>query len=188
MNETLQTIKARRSVRVYTEQQVSPEDLDLILQAAVCAPSGMNHQDWHFVAIQNASVLTQLNDKVKAAFAKSDNLLWVERGNSDTYCCYYHAPTLIVASGKADSLLTPSDCACALENIFLAARSLGIASCWINQPGQTCDDPEVRTFLTEELGIPADYKVFGCAALGYAPADMPVKERKMKEYVVTVIR
>lgn len=45
------------------------------------------------------------------------------------------------------------DCACALQNIFLAAKSLGIGSCWINQLGQTCDDPDVRAFLTG-LGIP----------------------------------
>lgn len=42
MNETLQTIKARRSVRAYTEQQVSAEDLNLILEAATYAPSGMH--------------------------------------------------------------------------------------------------------------------------------------------------
>lgn len=188
MNETLNTIRTRCSVRVYTEQQVSAEDLNLILEAAVCAPSGMNFQDWHFTAIQKVELLVQLNDKIKSAFAKSDNPQWQERGHSNTYCCYYHAPTLVIVSGKADSPLSPSDCACALENIFLAAKSLGIGSCWINQLGQTCDDAEVRAFLTEELGIPADYKVFGCAALGYAPADMPVKERKMKEGVVTVIR
>lgn len=188
MNETLQTIRLRRSVRVYTEQQVSDENLNQILAAAVCAPSGMNYQDWHFTAIQNADLLVRLNDKVKSAFAKSDNPQWQERGHSDTYCCYYHAPTLVVVSAKADSPLSPFDSACAMENMFLAAKSLGIGSCWINQLGQTCDDPEVRAFLTEEFGIPEDYKVFACAALGYAPADMPVKERKMKEYVVTVIR
>jgi nitroreductase len=53
MNETLQTIKARRSVRAYTEQQVSAEDLNLILEAATYAPSGMHLETWHFTAIQN---------------------------------------------------------------------------------------------------------------------------------------
>lgn len=79
------------------------------------------------------------------------------------------------------------DCACALENIFLAAKSLGIGSCWINQLGQTCDDPDVRAFLTK-LGVPESHKVYGCAALGYAPADAPVKEKKVKEGTVTIIR
>lgn len=74
MNETLQTIKARRSVRAYTEQQVSAEDLNLILEAATYAPSGMHLETWHFTAIQNKEVLEELNDKIKGAFAKSDDL------------------------------------------------------------------------------------------------------------------
>lgn len=79
------------------------------------------------------------------------------------------------------------DCACALQNIFLAAKSLGIGSCWINQLGQTCDDPDVRAFLTQ-LGIPENHRVYGCAALGYAPTDAPVKDKKLAEGTVTVIR
>lgn len=92
MNETLQTIKARRSVRAYTEQQVSAEDLNLILEAATYAPSGMHLETWHFTAIQNKEVLEELNDKIKGAFAKSDDLHTRERGHSQTYCCYYHCP------------------------------------------------------------------------------------------------
>lgn len=88
MNETLQTIKARRSVRAYTEQQVSAEDLNLILEAATYAPSGMHLETWHFTAIQNKEVLEELNDKIKGAFAKSDDLHTRERGHSQTYCCY----------------------------------------------------------------------------------------------------
>lgn len=187
MNEVLNTIRTRRSVRVYTEQQVPTEALNQILEAATYAPSGMNYQTWHFTAVRDAALLAELNEKVKGAFAKSDNPLWQERGHSATYCCYYHAPTLILVSGKADNVLSPFDCACALQNIFLAATSLGIASCWINQPGQTCDDPDFRAFLTEKLGVPADYKIYGCAALGYAPADAPLKEKKLKEGTVTVV-
>ena len=47
MNEVLKAIKSRRSVRAYTEQQISQEDLNTILEAATYAPSGMNYQTWH---------------------------------------------------------------------------------------------------------------------------------------------
>lgn len=79
------------------------------------------------------------------------------------------------------------DCACALENIFLAATSLGIGSCWINQIGQNCDDPDVRALLTV-LGVPENHKVYGCAALGCEPADAPVKEKKVKAGTITWVR
>ena len=94
MNEVLKAIKSRRSVRAYTEQQISQEDLNAILEAATYAPSGMNYQTWHFTAIQNAAVLEELNEKIKGAFAKSEEPRLQERGHSQTYCCYYHAPTL----------------------------------------------------------------------------------------------
>ena len=187
MNEVLQNIKARRSVRAYTDRQVSAQDLDLILEAAAYAPNGMHYETWHFTAIQDTAILTELNEVIKGAFAKSDEPRLRERGQSETYCCYYHAPTLVIVSNEPTQWWASMDCACALENIFLAARSLGIGSCWINQLGQTCDDPEVRALLTR-LGVPQNYKVYGCAALGYEPANTPQKEKRIKEGTITIVR
>lgn len=187
MNEVLRNIRARHSVRAYSQRQVSESDLNLILEAATLAPNGMHLETWHFIAIQNPGVLARLNEAVKGAFAKSAEPRLQERGHSTTYCCYYHAPTLIIASNEPTHWWAAMDCACALENIFLAASSLGIGSCWINQIGQTCDDPEVRALLTE-LGVPANHKVYGCAALGYEPESATVKEKRVKEGTVTIIR
>lgn len=69
-NEVLENIKARRSVRAYTDRQVSEEDLQAILEAATFAPSGMHLETWHFTAIQNADKLSELNERIKGAFAK----------------------------------------------------------------------------------------------------------------------
>lgn len=159
-NEVLENIKARRSVRAYTDRQVSEEDLQAILEAATFAPSGMHLETWHFTAIQNA-------DK--------------------TYCCYYHAPTLVIVSNEPTQWWAGMDCACAIENMFLAAHSLGIGSCWINQLGTTCDDPEVRELITS-LGVPKDHKVYGCVALGYADPKISMREKAVKAGTVTVVR
>ena len=102
-NEILENIKARRSVRAYTGQQVSEEDLQAVLEAATYAPSGMHLETWHFTAIQNADKLTELNERIKGAFAKSDEPRLKERGQSKTYCCYYHAPTLVIVSNEPTS-------------------------------------------------------------------------------------
>ena len=158
-NEILENIKARRSVRAYTGQQVSEEDLQAVLEAATYAPSGMHLETWHFTAIQNADKLTELNERIKGSFAKSDEPRLKERGQSKTYCCYYHAPTLVIVSNEPTQWWAGMDCACAIENMFLAAHSLGIGSCWINQLGTTCDDPEVRAFITS-LGVPENHRHF----------------------------
>ena len=72
-NEVLENIKARRSVRAYTDRQVSEEDLQAILEAATFAPSGMHLETWHFTAIQNADKLAELNERIKGAFLKAMN-------------------------------------------------------------------------------------------------------------------
>ena len=185
-NEILENIKARRSVRAYTEKQIPLEDLQAILEAATYAPSGMHLETWHFTAIQNPGKLVELNSRIKGAFAKSAEPRLQERGRSENYCCYYQAPTLVIVSNEPTQWWAAMDCACAIENMFLAARSLGIGSCWINQLGTTCDDPQVREFITS-LGVPENHKVYGCVALGYADPHMPVKEKKVKEGTVTIV-
>ncbi len=186
-NEVLENIKARRSVRAYTEQQVPEEDLRTILEAATYAPSGMHLETWHFTAIQNVSKLAELNERIKGAFAKRDDVRLQERARNKAYCCYYHAPTLVIVSNEPTQWWAGMDCACAIENMFLAAQSLGIGSCWINQLGTTCDDPGVREFITA-LGVPVSHKVYGCVALGYGDPKIPMKEKKVKADTVTIVK
>ena len=169
-----------------TEQQVSAEDLNLILEAATYAPSGMHLETWHFTAIQNKEVLEELNDKIKGAFAKSDDPIR-ERGHSQTYCCYYHAPTLVIVSNEPDKWWAGMDCACAWRTFSLQPSPSASVPAGLTSWGQTCDDPDVRAFL-DKAGCTESHKVYGCAALGYAPADAPVKEKKVKEGTVTIIR
>ena len=59
--------------------------------------------------------------------------------------------------------------------------------CWINQLGTTCDDPEVREFITV-LGVPVSHKVYGCVALGYGDPKIPMKEKKVKADTVTIVK
>ena len=91
---------------------------------------------------------------------------------------------------KPAALIIPSnvegreaDNACAMQNIMLAAHAMDVASVWINQLKDTCDDPAVRALLTE-FGVPQDHKVYGIAALGYAAGDPRPADKK---YPVTII-
>ncbi len=165
LNAVLENIMNRRSIRSYTDKPVSKADLELIVRAAVYAPSGRNTQDWLFTVITDKDKLERLNAPVRDAL-----------GRDASYRCYYNAPVLILASHQ-DSDLAAADCACALENMFLAATSLGLGSCWINQIGPLSDDPAVRKVLSE-LGIPDSQRVYGAAAIGYAAAPAKAPERK----------
>ncbi len=78
----------------------------------------MHLETWHFTAIQNADKLAELNERIKGAFAKSDEPKLQERGHSKAYCCYYHAPTLVIVSNEPTQWWAGMDCACAIENMF----------------------------------------------------------------------
>lgn len=161
MNEVIQNILTRRSVRGFTEQPVSREDLDLIIKAGLFAPSARNLQTWKF------TVLTKRTD-IDALAKAIEKVL--DRGGYDMY-----RPTaVIIPSNLNDSPYGKEDNACALENIFLAAHSLGIGSVWINQLQGICDDPEIRALL-KSWDIPDNHTVYGIAAIGY-PAEGAVRE------------
>jgi nitroreductase len=78
---------------------------------------------------------------------------------------------LIITSNDKESRFRDVDNACAMENIYLAASSMGLGCVWINQVKDCYDDVEVRKLLTE-FGIPENHGVYGCAAIGY-PAGEP---------------
>lgn len=154
MNEVLNNILTRRSVRKFKPEQIKDEELDQILQAGIYAPSGMNKQSWQFTVIQNKEKIESLAKVIRQALGRDENYN------------FYSPATLILLSNDKDNSNGLADCSCALENIFLMANSLGIGSCWINQLKTICDEKEVRDLLNS-FEIPSNHIVWGIAALGY---------------------
>ncbi len=172
-NETLTTIRSRRSTRSYQPRPVAEEDLKTIAEAATWAPSGMSRHTYRFLVVSKPELLEELNRRIRSAFRRSEREVLRQRGENEQYCCYYHAPALIIACNEPTEAWAAQDCACALQNMFLSACSLGLASCWINQLSNgISDEPEVHELLTE-WGMPEGYKVYGCAAIGYPAQPIP---------------
>lgn len=165
MNEAINNIMTRRSVRSFTDRKIEKNDLEMIAAAAVYAPSACNYQTWRFTVIQNPGLITKLAKAVAA-----------ETGAPSGYN-FYAPNAVILASNERTSSFGVEDCSCALENIFLAAHALGIGSVWINQLRGISDKPKVRAVL-RELNLPESQIVIGMAALGYAasPARKPDKD------------
>ncbi|EKQ58038.1 MULTISPECIES: nitroreductase [unclassified Clostridium] len=186
MNEVIQNILTRRSVRVYKEEQISDEDLNTILEAAKFAPSGMNSQSWHFTAVQNKERISQLISAAKEALLNSPVEQLKKIGGNPNFNPFYSAPTIIITSCDKNLPVGHFDCAAALENIMLAAHSLDIGSCWIHMLAMVGDDQKVRSILTE-LGIPENYAVFGTAALGFNGGQEP-KAPPRKEGTINIVK
>ena len=177
-NSVLACIKSRRSIRRYKEDQISEDQLDLLLEAATWAPSGSNSQSWLFLALQNKGLLVELNTIIKKAF-----LTWtpdddypakkraVINSAKENFSFFHNAPTLIIAANVPGYQNGLADCTLALQNIFLMAQSIGLGTCWINQLRWLRDESTVREFLVT-IGIPLEYEIF-CSAVVGCPAHAP---------------
>jgi len=173
MNEVLQNILTRRSVREFKTEQIKDEELDLILKAGIYAPSAMNKQSWQFTVVQNKEKIELLAKVVREALGR------------DAGYNFYAPPTLIMLSNEKDNTNGLADCSCALENIFLMANSLGIGSCWINQLKTICGEKEVREVLTS-FEIPENHIVWGIASIGYS--NNVAKEHERNDGVVKFVK
>lgn len=170
MNETIKTILNRRSCRAFTEQAVAESDVRVILDCALAAASGMGRQTWQFTAVMNREKIQKLCGVVGKVLGR------------DGYNMY-NPDVLIITSNEKDSKFREVDNACAMQNMYLACESLGLGCVWINQLLDCFDNSEVRTILNE-LGVPENHGVYGCAAIGYKSQEPAAKEIKGKATIV----
>lgn len=171
MNNVIEAILSRRSVREFTDRHISDDDLALIAKCAVNAPSARNQQKWHFTVVHDAKAISALSKAVGTTV-----------GAGDGYC-FYAPDALIIASAARDYAFGVQDCACALENIFLAAHALGIGSVWINQLCGTSDEKLIRKEL-DALGVPSNDVVYGVAALGYPAENLAPRPNKDESKII----
>jgi nitroreductase len=183
-NDVLNCIRLRRSTRQFTDEQISPEQLDALLEAAIWAPSGANNQSWLFTAIQKKDVLLRLNELVCEGFqtyVPDDDYpgkhAAKERSEKEGYNFHFSSPTLIIASNKPNYMNAMADCSLALENVFIAAQSMGLGSCYINQLHWLRYDKDIREFLFG-LGIPKEHVICNSAAIGFIAAESAAPPRK----------
>lgn len=171
-NEVLNTIKTRRSIRGYKSDAVSTELLDAVLEAGTYAPTGGGHQSPVIIAVTSEKYrkeLTQLNAEVMGS----------------TKDPYYGAPViiLVLADGAASTFI--EDGSCVLENMMLAAASLGLGSVWVHREREIFDSERGKALL-REWGLTKTLRGVGSIALGY-PAEVPKEAAKRKEnYIVRV--
>lgn len=132
--ELQEVLQRRRSIRKYTQEPVSKEDIDLLMHAAMSGPSACNKTPWEFYVITDEAVLEKLR-------------------NASRYSKIY-APLAIVVCGSLSralpSQLAPywiQDCSAATENILLAATDLGLGTVWCGIHPQKRAEERVREAL-----------------------------------------
>ena len=149
MDERLNMIFARRSIRAYTPEPVGDAGIRSLLEAGMAAPSASNRKPWHFVAVTDRATLNALAEG--HPFGKM----------------LAHAPLAIAVCGDPDiSTWWVQDCSAATENILVAAAGLGLGGVWLGVHGAPAREEAVR----RTLGVPDRIGVLSLLSIGH-PAE-----------------
>ena len=177
-------ILSRRSTRSYTDAPVDEEQLNRIIEAGRYAPSGGNSQTTHFFVITDQEVLKELAEDAQTAFAAMETepgmyrslVSSINRSKQGNYIFYHNAPVLIVLANQKDYGNNIADCACALENMMIAANEMNLGTCWINQLKWLNEDP-VITAVFRRYGLEENERIYGALAVGHPATEDGMPER-----------
>lgn len=171
MNEVIKNIMSRQTIREYTSEQVPDELLDVILQAAIRAPSGRNSQPCHLRVLQNREKLDEMNTDFKNIVG------WKTPAYTGWHIrpVYHNAPTFIFIFAQSNDAMSAGLMA---ENIALAAHSLGLGSCMVGSLGALFDNTDASKKWKSFLDVPEDWHFLLGITLGYPNENPPFKERE----------
>lgn len=172
MNEIIKAIKERRSCRKFKAEQITDEQLQVIVEAGKFAATGKGMQSPKMVVIQNPEIIKKLSKwNADIMGVKSDP--------------FYGAPTVILVLADATKPTAVQDGSLVMGNLMLAAHSVGVASCWINRAREEFATAEGKALL-KQWGIEGDYIGVGHCVLGYAEGELPKPAPRKDDYVVMI--
>ncbi|MDR0936048.1 MAG: nitroreductase [Oscillospiraceae bacterium] len=159
-NPVLDAIYERRSIRQYTADPVTDEQLALILKAAQESPSARNGQPWHFSVVTNQELIKEINDAACAELGKQGGFY------ANVRDIFYQAPVVIFISAEtgANNWVT-LDCGIASQSIALAAHSIGLGTVILGLPAAAFATEKAAEF-NKKLGFPEGSEFSVAIALG----------------------
>jgi nitroreductase len=165
--ETLEAIRGRRSIRSYRPDPVPRDLMDMVLRAAMQAPSAANQQAWHFVVVDDRALLDRVPD-------------------FHPYCPFIRqAPAAVVVCGDLErerfgGLFWVQDCSAATQNLLLAAHAHGLGTCWL----AVYPLAERVTGFRDLLGLPESLVPLCAVTIGF-PTEPPRRVDRFRPERVT---
>ena len=153
--DVLEAIKGRRSIRKYTQERVSEEQVVQILEAGRWAPSRGNSQAWKFIVVKDANLLKDLGEAIPTGKFLAEAAVGIA----------------VVIDPRA-SKHPEQEGAGAIQNMLLAAHALGLGACWTSVHGTYCEEK-----TRQLLQIPDEEWLLSVVSIGH-PAEAPEKGRK----------
>ncbi|MGD0709275.1 MAG: nitroreductase family protein [Anaerolineaceae bacterium] len=159
--DTIEAIMSRRSVRQFTNEPVTKEQIDILLHAAMQAPSAGNGQPWHFVVVQERATLDQIPNVHPYAQMLKEAPLAILVCGSEAQTRYANYWTL--------------DCSAATQNLLLAAHAIGLGSVWL---GIHPNEERIASIM-KLIPLPEKVHPLSLVAVGH-PREMPARTNRYK--------
>ena len=171
MNEIIQSMKERRSVRKFKPEMPAKADLEQIIEAGLYAASGKGKQAATVIAVTDKA----LRDKIAEDNRKIG-------GWQESFDPFYGAPVILIVLADKNWPTAVYDGSLVMGNLMLAAHSLGLGSIWIHRAKEEFETDEYRQLLAD-LGVEGEWEGIGHCAVGYidgqAPKAAPRKEGRV---------
>ena len=174
MNETMNALLTRRSIRKYRPELPKKEDLEQIVQAGLYAASGKGGQSSVIIAVTEPKLrdlLSEWNRKIG--------------GWDEGFDPFYGAPAVLLVLAKKNTPFTVADGSLTMGNLMLAAHALGLGSCWINRAREAFDTDEGKALL-RQLGLEGEYEGIGHCVVGYPMGETPAPKPRLEGRVIWV--
>ena len=166
---TLEAISKSSSHREYKDTPLTEDQLKVLLEAGLCAPSSENEQPWYLIGILNKEKVEQIDHDIQAI-------------HQDTKAHFYHAPAAILVAVNQSAKTPVVDAATCTQNILLAAEDLNLASCWVDGILAINDSNKFESYK-KEFNLPDGYKFQTSIALGQR-VKTPERGPRKGEYII----
>lgn len=177
MNEIIKNLENRKSIRVYKDKKISEEIKEVLLKAAISAPSAGNQMMYSIIEVEDDDLKEKLSKSCdNQAFIASAPLIYIFLADITRWKKAYK---LYEADSRdqsiGDLVLSITDTLIAAQNLVVAASSLNIGSCYIGDILENCD------YHRELLNLPSDVMPVAMLTLGY-PVESALKREKPKRF------
>ena len=173
MNQTIHDLKTRRSIRKFKDEQISDEDLKIILETGTYAPTGRGAQSPKIVVIQD-------EEKIKELSAWNRSFFRIEV--PEDLDPFYGAKTLLIVLADSEMPTWVEDGSSVLAVLVNAAHAVGVGSCWIHRARDEFASEKGKELL-KEWGIPERYEGIGHVVLGYPDMEAPEPLPRKEDYI-----
>ena len=161
MNDVIRSMEKRRSIRKFKPDMPAKEDIQMIVEAGLYAPSGMNRQ---------ATITLAVTDKKTRDWIAEENRKIA--GMPEGADPFYGAPVILLVLADKSCRTAIYDGSLVMGNMMNAAYSLGLGSIWIHRAKEEFEQPEFQAML-KNLGIRGEWAGIGHCAVGYTDGDLP---------------